>query len=113
MLKGPGFNENFHFVNGTFMGSVGNTLAINLPKGSTKICMQVVEMMIKFCRKFRICNMKARKRHEEIPNTHVRNVNVGNVLSSVIGMVRRTSSMGDSSISSAKCTYIVASTVFI
>ncbi|KAK1309784.1 hypothetical protein QJS10_CPA08g01762 [Acorus calamus] len=57
-------------------------------------------MMIKFCRKDRICDAKARKTHVVIPSTHVRNVNVGNVSSSVIGIVRRTSSMGDSKISS-------------
>uniref|UniRef100_A0A2P2Q2V2 Uncharacterized protein n=1 Tax=Rhizophora mucronata TaxID=61149 RepID=A0A2P2Q2V2_RHIMU len=37
-LKGPGFSENFHFVNGTPIGFVVSVAAINFPSGRTTIC---------------------------------------------------------------------------
>ena len=36
-LKGPGFNENDHFVAGTWIGLLGRHAAMNFPIGSTTI----------------------------------------------------------------------------
>lgn len=101
-LNGPGFNENDQLVAGILRVFSGRDAAMSFPSGSTTIWAEIDVKDKTFWRYPKNWFKNARKIQARIPKTHVRNVKHGSVGSSVIGTVRRTSSIGESFTSSAE-----------
>lgn len=105
ILNGPGFSEKVRSPNpGIRNLVVGSTFARNRPTGRAATWTVIWVMTSGSVRYAKNWLRKERVQHERMPSNHIRKVHTGREGSSVIGTVRRTSSIGDSSASrSVKC----------